>query len=149
MWNGSALAQQAQQRYLQMQVETASPGQLVLMLYQGCLRFIAQGRAALAAQDFDTARVSLLKAQDIIVELAASLDMEAGGEIAINLLRLYDYLHHRLVAANIHRDGDAAAEVEALLRTLLPAWEEAVRQHQADLRAAPPHPSQLAPATPA
>ena len=130
MLNSALLQQQAQQQYLRMQAETASPGQLVIMLYQGCLRFIGRARAGLETRDFDTARVNLLKSQDIIAELMGSLDMNAG-EISTNLMRLYEYMHRRLVEANIHRDGAAATEVDQLLRSLLPAWEEAVRMFHA------------------
>ena len=128
----AAAVQQAQQQmlaqYQRVQAETASPGQLVVMMYEGCVRFIVRARTALAAQDFDTARVSLLRAQDIIAELIGSLNLEAG-DVAANLLRLYEYMHRRLVVANIRRDDAAAAEVEGLLRSLLPAWQEAVRQN--------------------
>ena len=138
----SAVMQQAYQQYQRVQTQTASPGQLLLLLYQGCLRFIGRARVGLENEDWDTARVNLLKAQDIVAELMGSLNFEAG-EVAENLIRLYEYMHRRLVIANIHRDAAAAAEVDALVRTLLPAWEEAVRQQAqagAGPAAAPPMP---------
>jgi flagellar protein FliS len=128
----AAAMQQAQQRmlaqYQRVQAETSSPGQLVVMMYEGCVRFIVRARVAFEAQDFETARISLLRSQDIIAELIGSLNLEAG-DVATNLLRLYEYMHRRLVTANIRRDDAAAAEVEGLLRSLVPAWQEAVRQH--------------------
>jgi flagellar protein FliS len=127
MLNSALMQQQAYQQYQRVQTQTASPGQLLILLYEGGLRFIGRGRAALEVGDWDTARVNLLRAQDIVAELMGSLNFEAG-DVATNLLRLYEYMHRRLVIANIHRDAAAAAEVDGLLRTLLPAWEEAVRQ---------------------
>ncbi len=135
MLNSTLMQQRAQEQYLRMQAETASPGQLVVMLYQGCLRFIGRARAGLAERDWDTARVNFLKAQDILAELLGSLNLEVG-EISINLFRLYEYMYRRLIEANIGRDDAPAAEVERLLRTLLPAWEEAARQQPAAAAAA-------------
>jgi flagellar protein FliS len=127
MLNSAVMPHQAYQQYQRVQTQTASPGQLLLLLYEGCIRFIGRGRLALESNDVDAARVNLLRAQDIIAELMGSLNFEAG-EMATNLLRLYEYMHRRLVIANIQRDAEAAAEVDSLLRSLLPAWEEAVRQ---------------------
>ena len=114
-------------QYRRTQVETASPGQLVLLMYEGCIRFASRGRLAIEAQDFEAARKNLLRAQDILAELMSGLNLEVG-EIAANLLRLYEYMYQRLVTANVKRDGAAALEVEELLRSLLPAWEEAVKR---------------------
>lgn len=127
-----AVAQRGQSgaygQYRRTQVETATPGQLVVLLYEGCIRFTQRGRVALEAQEWDGARTSLLRAQDILAELMSGLNLEVGGEIASNLLRLYEYMYQRLVTANVKRDGAAALEVEELIRSLLPAWEEAVRR---------------------
>ncbi len=123
--------QRAYGQYQRAQVETSTPGQLVVLLYQGCLRFTQRGRLALEAQDFEASRTNLLRAQDIVAELMGGLNMDAG-EIAGNLLRLYEYMYQRLVAANVKRDPAAALEVEGLVRSLLPAWQEAVRQHTAE-----------------
>ena len=126
MLNNPAI-HQAFGQYQRVQTETASPGQLVVLLYQGCIRFTQRGRTALEAGDTEAARASLLRAQDIVAELMSSLNLEAG-ELAVNLMRLYEYVHGRLVQANIRRDAMAAAEAENLVRSLLPAWEEAIRQ---------------------
>jgi flagellar protein FliS len=127
MLNSTLFHQRAQEQYQRAQTETASPGQLLLLLYQGCLRFISRARLAREQDDHDAARANLLRAQEIVAELMGSLNLEVG-EIATNLLSLYDYMYRRLVDANIRRDDAAAAEVETLLRSLLPAWEEAVRR---------------------
>lgn len=139
--------QRAFAQYQRTQDQTVSPGQAVIMLYQGCLRFITRGRQALEMADGEVARKSFLRAQEIIAELAGCLNMD-GGEIAANLLRLYDYMLQRLVQANVHRDTAAAAEVEELLRSLLPAWENAVRQSAAAPNASLP-PTAAVPPPPA
>ncbi len=127
MLSGNLYQQKAYGQYQRSQVETSTPGQLVLLLYQGCVRFTQRGRLALEAGDMEGARVAFLRAQDIVAELMGGLNMEAG-EIASNLFRLYEYLHRRLVEANVRRDMAAADEVETLVKSLIPAWEEAVRR---------------------
>ncbi|HEU5317865.1 MAG TPA: flagellar export chaperone FliS [Chloroflexota bacterium] len=122
----AALHQKAYGRYQRAQVETADPGQLVVLLYEGLVRFTGRGRLALEAGDHESARRNLLRAQDIVAELMGSINVEAG-DIAQNLLRLYEYFYQRLVTANVKRDAAAAQEVEDLVRSLIPAWEEAAR----------------------
>lgn len=125
--SATALHQRAYGRYQRAQVETSSPGQLVVLLYEGLVRFTGRGRLALEAGDQEAARHNFLRAQDIVAELIGSINLEAG-EIAENLLRLYEYYYQRLVAANVKRDAAAALEVETLVRSLIPAWEEAARE---------------------
>ena len=103
-----------------------SGADLIVLLYQGCLRFIGHAREAMGAGDYDVTRVNFLKAQDIVAELMGSLNMDASP-MSANLMRLYDYIHRRLIEANIRRDDSAAAEVAQLLSSLLSAWEEAAR----------------------
>src|SRR5213594_1025662 len=112
------------QRYLDTTAETATPMDLVLMLYQGVLRFTGQAIQALDRHDIPEAHRSLVRAQDIVSELAASLNREEGGATAKNLLALYDYSYCRLVDANVRKDAAPAEEVAQLFRDLLPAWQE-------------------------
>lgn len=79
-------------------------------------------------QDVQAAHINLVKAQACISELFESLDVELGGDVARNLQRIYEYLNYRLREANMRKHAAPAREVERLLRELLPAWEEAVRQ---------------------
>ena len=112
------------QRYLDTTAETATPLDLVLMLYQGVLRFTGQAIQAVDRHDIQEAHRSLVRAQDIVSELAASLNREEGGATAENLLALYDYSYRRLVDANVRKDAAPAEEVAQLFRDLLPAWQE-------------------------
>lgn len=128
--SGYARAYQAQA------VLTASPGQLVLMLYDGALRFLGHARDALQSNEDNPRRIeainsNLLKAQNIIAELQASLNHEAGGDHATNLDRLYDYYLRRLFEANIRKDVKPVIEVEALVRQLRDGWAEMLRTQEA------------------
>jgi flagellar protein FliS len=118
----------AYQTYRQTQAQTAAPGELVLMLYRGAARFVTSAIDAMERKDVVTAHNSLMSAQAIITELKQSLDVERGGDIAQQLERIYEYMHHRLIEANMRKDVGPAREVQRHLRELLPAWEAAVRQ---------------------
>jgi flagellar secretion chaperone FliS len=125
----------AYQAYRQTQAHTAAPGELVVMLYRGAVRFVAVSIDALEKRDLQGAHNNLLRAQAIISELLATLDIQRGGEVGQNLARIYEYLNHRLMTANVEKDPAPAREVERLLRELLPAWEQAVRETQLTARA--------------
>jgi flagellar protein FliS len=102
------------------------------MLYQGAVRFIRQGVDALERNDPKAAHESLVRAQDIVVELLGSLNREAGGQIANQLASIYDYCFRRLVTANVKKDPAPAREVVVILRDLGTAWQEiAAQQRQA------------------
>lgn len=110
------------QEYRRNAVLGASPTQLVVMLYDGALRFIEAGRAGMRAGDLSRQNDGLQRAQRIVSELLATLDREAGGEIADNLARLYDFVLDRLMTANI-QDAEAPLDAATLtLRELREAW---------------------------
>lgn len=119
------------QRYRQTQAQTASPTQLVVMLYEGLVRFCTAADVAIRAGEVASAHDNLVRAQAIVAELAGSLNHQQGGEIATNLARLYDYCYRRLVEANVRKDSTIVIEVRGLMSELLPAWREVVRQEQA------------------
>lgn len=121
----------AHQVYRQTQVTTAAPGELIVMLYRGAVRFTAAGAEALERGDFELAHSRLIKAQDVVVELAGSLNVERAGPVGPSLMAVYTYLHRELIQANVKKDPRPAREVEKLLRELLGAWEEAVQQASA------------------
>ena len=118
----------AYQMYRQTQTQTAAPGELVVMLYQGAVRFVSAGIEAIESKDVKSAHESLLRAQDIINELAESLDFDRGGDVARNLASLYEFFGRQLIEANLRKDAKPAHDVLSLLRELLPAWQTAVRQ---------------------
>jgi flagellar secretion chaperone FliS len=121
-----AKAARAQQQYQQTQAQTVSPGQLVVMLYDGVVRFGRRARTALAEHDFEAAHNALCRTQDIIAELDATLDDRAGA-ISVNLHRIYDYCLLRLVEANVAKRTEPVDEVIAHFQALAESWREAIR----------------------
>lgn len=110
-------------------VLTASPAQLVLMLYDGALKALDAGLAGFERPETDLRRIesinaALLKAQAIIQELRGNLDHAAGGEVARSLDQLYDYYIRRLTEANIHKDVQRVTEVRRLVQELRDGWSE-------------------------
>lgn len=106
---------------------TASPGQLVLMLYDGALKALALAREAFNGEDprrIATINEQLIKAQAILTELQNGLNMEAGGEFAQTMHRLYDYHNRRLLEANLRKQVEPVIEVERLVRELRDAWAQ-------------------------
>lgn len=115
--------------YAQVGVETgvlaASPHKLIEMLYEGAIRAINQASVYMAAGDIEKKGESVAKAvQIILVGLRASLNKEAGGELAENLDSLYDYMARRLFEANIKDNQEMLDEVRSLLLDIKGAWDE-------------------------
>lgn len=116
------------QKYKNAQYETASPEQLLLMLYDGAIKFAQQSKKALEEKNLEDANNRLKKTQDIINELIVTLDMEQGGEVAQNLYNIYDYMNRRLIQANIRKDPEIIDEVINLLRDIKDSWEEVIKK---------------------
>lgn len=114
-------------QYKKAQVQTASPEQILIMLYDGAIRFLNQAKVHMQNSDIEQSHTNIIKAQRILTEFMSSLDMDLGGEMAENLFNLYEYLHHRLVQANIKKDTEAIDEVLEHLRGLKATWEEAIK----------------------
>ncbi len=105
-------------------VSAADPHKLISMLYQGALVAIANAKNGMMRKDVAVKGMGISKATLIIDDgLNASLDKEVGGELAINLSSLYDYMVSRLVAANLNDDLAALDEVARLLNDLKSAWD--------------------------
>ncbi|MFJ7683299.1 flagellar export chaperone FliS [Peribacillus butanolivorans] len=113
------------QSYQQNSVNTASPGELTLMLYNGCLKFITLGKKAIAEKNFQEKNTNLIKAQKIIQELMVTLKIDLA--ISKELMSLYDYLNRRLIEANIKSDLDILEEVEGFVIEFRDTWKEAIR----------------------
>lgn len=113
--------------YQQNSVNTASKEKLLIMLYDGLVRFIKQGIAGIEEKDMIKSNTNLVKAQSIILEFMATLNLEIGGEMAKSLMALYDYMHRRLIEANIKKDVDIAKEVLGFAEELKETFEEAYR----------------------
>jgi flagellar protein FliS len=118
------MPQTAYDVYLESRIESAEPVQLVRMLYQGALAAVRDARRQLAAGDIAGRSQAVSRAFEILTELTTSLDRARGGEIAIRLAQLYDYIQRRLLEANAHQQDAPLAEVLGLLTTLAEAWQE-------------------------
>jgi len=121
-------AQRAIGAYTRIGVETgvpsASPQQLILMLYEGAIAAIASAQQHLRQKDIAARGSAISKAISIIEDgLKASLDLNVGGELAINLYQLYAYMAQRLLQANLRNDHAGLEEVRQLLLQLKGAWE--------------------------
>jgi flagellar protein FliS len=113
--------------YKAQSVQTASPGKLVLMLFDGCLRFTTAAKRAFEEEEFtkrnEDVNNNLIRAQNIVTELQSSLDMSVPGELPGTLYRLYDYVMHQLQQANL------IDEAEKVITELRDAWFEMLGQN--------------------
>lgn len=116
-----------QDSYRKTQIDTASPEALILMLYDGALRFIAQAEDAFEAKNNEQISNSLLRVQAIITELMTSLDKEKGGEIATNLERLYLFFLEKLTDSNLKKIPEPMRQVKPLIEDLRNTWAEAMK----------------------
>lgn len=116
------------QSYQTNAVQTASPGELTLMLYNGCLKFIAQAKKAIEEKDIEARNTNLLKAQKIIQELMVTLNMEY--EVAKSMMTMYDYIYRRLVEANIKSDMSILEEVEGYVKEFRDTWKQVIQMNR-------------------
>ena len=116
------------QSYREVATTTAPPGHLVLMLYDGAIRFLNGALAGFQLEDplefHQTINNNILRAQDIVNELNASLDMNLGGELSDRLRGLYLYFDRRLQESNAQKEPAGVSEVVARLTVLRTAWAE-------------------------
>jgi flagellar protein FliS len=139
------VAQDCARAYRANAILTASPGQLVLLLYDGALNAIAMARQAFdqPSRDFrryETINRQLTKARRIIAQLKSTLNFEVGGEFAQTMDRLYHYYDRRLLEGNLRKQVDPIVEVEKLLGEVRDAWAKMLTQ-----QAAPREIAELAP----
>lgn len=123
---------QAHNAYQTVQVTTTDRGRLLLMMYEGAIKFLRQSKAGLDANDIAKFCRFLSKAQAIIAELMNTLDFEKGGDIARDLDRLYDFMLFYLTEANLHRDGKRIVKVIGLLDTIYSAYKEIIEGQKQD-----------------
>lgn len=115
----------AYQTYQQNQVNTASPGKLLLMLYDGAVKFLRLAMVALEEENFEKANEYLKKTQNIVHELMITLNFDVG-DIAQNLYDLYDFMNHELIQANIKKDMKKIKNVKKILEDLRSAWVQII-----------------------
>jgi len=111
-------------QYKQTQITTANQGKLIVMLYDGAIKFLTIALDNIEPKKYDVVNTNIIKAQDIITELLLSLNMDEGGEISRNLFSLYMYFKKQLLEANIKKDPQTITHILKLLRDLRDAWDQ-------------------------
>lgn len=122
--------------YKAQSVQTASPGKLVLMLFDGYLRFTTAAKNSFNEDDLtkknEGINNNLIRAQNIVTELQSSLDMSVPGELPGTLYRLYDYVLHQLQQANLQKKPEPIDEADKVINELREAWAEMLVQNPTD-----------------
>jgi len=113
------------QQYKQSVVNTSTPQELTLMLYNGLIKFLKLGVEAVEDNNLQNAHTNIVKAQNIIEEFMSTLDMDY--DISKNLFSIYEYMNWRLIDANIRKDKAAIEEVVAFAEDLRNTWSQAMR----------------------
>lgn len=113
------------QAYQQNSFTTASPGELTLMLYNGCLKFIGKAITAIENNNISERNNNIQKAQNIIRELMVTLNMDM--EISNNMILLYDYMLEQLINANVNNNVQALKDAEALVKEFRDTWKQVIQ----------------------
>jgi len=114
------------EEYRETQIGTAPPETLIVMLYDGAIRFLGLARDAIQGHRIEEANRLIGRAQAIITELACSIDFDAGP-LSHRLYGMYDYMRSRLVDANVRKDVEPLDEVVGMLSGLRDAWAAAAK----------------------
>ena len=115
----------AAQAYQGTKINTASPAELTLMLFDGAIKFCNKGIYAIEENNIQKANENLIKAQKIIMEFRGTLDFKYP--VAQDFERVYDYIYRRLVEANIKKDKEIAEDALKFIREMRDTWKEVMR----------------------
>lgn len=113
------------QAYQQNSVNTATPGELTLMLYNGSLKFMKLAKKAMEDKNIEMKNINLIKAQKIIQELMVTLD--TSHEVGKSMMTMYDYMNRRLIEANLKNDSAIVEEVEGHMVDFRDAWKQVIQ----------------------
>jgi len=117
------------EQYKEIEIKTASPGKLIVIMYDGAIRFLKLAKEAIDEKNIEKAHNNIVKAQDIIMELLLSLNMEAG-EIAVKLQSLYIFMNKLLMEANIKKEKEPIDRVLKMLTELREVWNEVAKKSE-------------------
>lgn len=120
-----AMAQNPAQLYGNSKIQTASPAELTLMLYDGAIKFCNIALIAIENGDIQKANTNIIKAQSIILEFICTLDYKY--KVAEDFARVFDYIHRRLVEANIKKDKEILEEALGYIREMRDTWKEVMK----------------------
>jgi len=118
-------------QYAQVQTNTITQEQLLLLMYEGAIKFLTKAKAGLARNDLPTGKTALSRGLAIVTELQNSLDHEAGWAGSRDLSDLYDHMIMELTEVNLHGDLSKLDRVCALLTDLYGTWSQAVKSQEA------------------
>ncbi len=118
--------------YQKTHVTTASREKVLLMLYEGAIRFVKHAEVAMLEKKIAEKGKYISKATAILSELMATLDFKLGGQLAVDLENLYVFMIDKLIEGNINNDVECLRAVETLLRTLYTAWQDVVENPRPD-----------------
>lgn len=116
--------------YKKAAVNTQDQGTLILMMYDGLVRFLKAGLLKMEAKDLEGTHNNLVRAKDIVAELMASLNLEGSGEMGANLKALYAYMYNRLIDANVQKNAQLVEEVLGLVLELREGWRGVIDQRK-------------------
>lgn len=111
-------------KYKEQSVNTATPEELTLMLYNGCIKFINIAELAMEEKDISKANENIQKAQAIINELNITLNMDI--ELSENLRILYDFVNSRLIDANISKNKEHLGDAKSIVSDMRDTWKQAM-----------------------
>lgn len=121
------------EKYKQQKILTAAPGELILMLYDGCIKQLKLSISYIDQKDYEKANNSLIKGQEIITELIKSLDLKY--DLSHELYNLYDFSLNELFIGNIKKDSQRIENVISIFENLKEVWQEIVAKNRVSARA--------------
>ena len=124
------MSDDAKTAYLQSVIEGSSKEEILLMLLDGALKFVGKAEAAFNEEKWDELHNWLCRVQNILLELALSLDLQAG-EFAKQLADIYGFIHGLLIQANVDRDREALEQSKRLILDIRRMWAEAIEKNKA------------------
>jgi len=118
------------QRYQENKIEGSSQGEMIILLYEGAIKFMYEAINFIETRNIQNAHDKIIKVQRIINELMITLDFDVGGEIAQNLYNLYDFVMNELIKANIKKEAEGLNNSIEILQELLEAWKVVIQQQE-------------------
>jgi flagellar protein FliS len=131
-------AQQAQDTYRINQIQMASKEQLLIITYDIGIKACVAAERALGVNDVELINSNLQRAQAVIRELMLTLNIEQGGEVAIALMKLYDYMYYQLVDANVKKAAEPVSMVRQMMEELKSTWVEAINKLKSESKGKQP-----------
>ena len=125
------------QRYKELQVKSISQEKLILMLYDGSVKFLNNALEALKTKKYDVVNDNLVRVQMILTELMVSLDLSVG-ELAASMYSFYQFMHDKLVEGNVKKEAEPIQEVIEMLLNLREVWVKALEARKHDTRTEKP-----------